>query len=182
MKTFAVVLLAVLFQSAAAAEEISDGQLRYERYLVEGTEASVMLHTACAVKSHAEGKRPEIECTGCIDCSVGTLAISRTPEAAQALVNLLSIFVSDVGLAESRHCMILIRGKPLLPLLRKLNPAQARKHCAALLDKVSVGSYPDISKVTPEQVCTSEDTIRFWRDKSISDIEAGKQCEPWNID
>jgi hypothetical protein len=62
----------------------------------------------------------------------------------------------------------------LLPALRALDPKQARQKCFA---RATGKLTPD---VTPEMVCNSEDVIRRNVDIIISQIEAGKKCEPWN--
>jgi len=159
----------------AVAETIPENQARYERYSAENAEAIVM---QCTVERYVEGNAGE-SCDNYFACPICSLGVNRSKAAEQALMNLLALKL-DAESANSLRCMIRIRGKPFVSQLQKLDAAQVRKYCVILLKKVTTNT--DFSKVTPEQVCNTEDTIRAVRDGYIDEIRAGKVCDPWNID
>jgi hypothetical protein len=175
MKTILIILLTVFFQSMVAAENIPESQARYERYSAENTEAVVM---QCTAERYVEDKTGG-SCDHYLACPICSLGVNRSKAAEQALMNLLALKL-DAESADSLRCMIRIRGKPFISQLQKLDAAQARKYCVTLLKKVATNA--DFSKVAPEQVCNTEDTIRSVRDGYVDEIRAGKVCDPWNID
>ena len=109
------------------------------------------------------------------------LAINRSAEGEQALVNSLSLEL-DLHSSEGRKCTIQRRGKTLLSQLQKMDITKARNRCVELLKKVRSTYIVEYPNVTPEDVCYSENNIRHLRDEYIDDIKAGKICGPWDYD
>ena len=184
MRSLLIVLLALFSQSMAVAEPAEDIRTRDERYMAEGAELEIMRYIACTKKQnidHKKGCRSEIVCSDYAGWPMGSLGINRSAAGEQALVNLLALNLGE-GSEESRNCTMRIRGKSILPQLRKLDVTQAINHCAELLKKVIAESHEDYSMITPEQACRPKSSILFLRDRDVADIEAGKKCEPWNID
>ncbi|MDR2092471.1 MAG: hypothetical protein LBP58_04020 [Azoarcus sp.] len=98
------------------------------------------------------------------------------------IVYLLSHRMGEAA-SEDRSCMLLQRGKDVLPILKKMDAVVARARCdLQWLRRVSVSRdpspYPDV-KVN--DVCNEIQHIELLRDRSIRDIEAGKTCWPWDL-
>ena len=180
MKTLLIALLALFSQSMAVAGAVEDNQSRNERYFAESAELETMRYIVCVAQRYSEGKS-HIPCNSYAEWPLVSLGINRNAAAEQALVNLLALKL-DGGFAETRDCIMQIRGKPLLTQLQKMDIVRTRNYCAELLKKAVESDVEDYSKVKPENVCNTEDTIRALRDRYVGYIEAGKKCEPWNID
>jgi hypothetical protein len=168
-----IVLLALaLAVSGCATNAPTPAQVKYREMYAAGVESSAVRYLACVShNAHAECfyHAPKIEGLALYDDEAGNRAL------AQLWANVL-----DTEYAYLRDCTSLVRGKALLPALRALDPKQANQKCLAMLAApVNAGDFPN---ARPARVCYSEADVQAMVAGIISQIEAGKKCEPWNID
>ena len=105
------------------------------------------------------------------------LDLNPGPVATEVMARLTAMGL-DAALSEGRGCMVLRRGKKILPFLKRLDPASALAGCGALLyrSRENAGEFPDVE---PGKVCNTEADIARIRDEYIRRIEAGEACWPW---
>ena len=172
-----IALLAFTMAGCATNFGPTQAQIKYGEMYADMVGAQAARLLACYSHHSVVGKG--FDACRELDVEMSGLAINREPAGDQALAQLWA-FRLDAGDSESRTCVSLIRGKALLPALRALDPKQARQKCLEILAKPYVAF--DFPKVDPDNVCHSQTNIRSNLDRIIEQIEAGKTCEPWNID
>ena len=177
MKTLAGFVFALVVGVANAAPDALD---RYEEWYALAVESNVLRDLACESHNHKTGNS-HLSCGSYGSNLIGGLALARTPTSDKTLAQTLA-FGLDAGPSESRRCMALIRGKPLLPALRALDPKQVRQKCMTLFSDPEQNIANDYPKADPERVCNSVSRIQSLRVSLVGEIELGTTCEPWNID
>ncbi|MDR0634444.1 MAG: hypothetical protein LBF91_05645 [Azoarcus sp.] len=124
-----------------------------------------------------QNKSMDFECGDSGLMAVDSLAFVRTPAGDKALAQMFAVTL-DAAYAESRTCAALVRGKALLPALQALDLRQVRLKC----ERVYASAMRDYKLASPEKGCNPEAVTRTLVEWIIGQIEAGKKCEPWNID
>lgn len=180
MKNVLVLAFGLAVIGAASA---TDAQDRYEEWIGFAAESNTTRDLACYSHKHhmdEKGKPFDYQCGSYAMDTIDSFGLVRTPAGDKALAQMWA-FALDAGFSESRTCMSLIRGKALLPALRALDPKKARQKCLDSIkaDTMSMTEFPEAD---PNDICLSEASIRGRLDMIIGEIEAGKTCEPWNID
>ncbi|MDR2209082.1 MAG: hypothetical protein LBE22_08950 [Azoarcus sp.] len=172
MKAICVSLLFVTGVSQAA-------DWTYASWLADETYKQVISERICTfnvVAAADPNADPAFACVRGGDTAISGLALNTTPEAMDTLAKLLAVGVSVVT-AEALSCSIHVHGKAVLPALKSLQPAQARRKCletvAGLEEKLRKEKFR-------EEVCLDEKTIAERRDRYIREVTAGNiVCEPW---
>jgi hypothetical protein len=178
MKALLACLVTLLAACSAMPESVSEDRARFEALAAHRDETALMRELACLAQARSEGKNEAVtKCPERSDGALGALDVNRSPSAIQVLARLPALSL-DAALSEGRGCIIVRRGKAVLPLLTRLDPSLARADCAALLER-SRGSSREFPDVKPENVCNTETDIAGIRDEYIHSIETGEQCWPW---
>jgi hypothetical protein len=108
--------------------------------------------------------------TRIIELAIGTIGISKSSTAADALVNLLGVNLDEVAFRELR-CQILVRGDALSARLESVHPEKIVEHCQSTLHESHIG-------IEANQACRSEVEILSKRDEMLDAIKSKAACEP----
>jgi hypothetical protein len=181
MKALLACLMTLLAACSAMPESVSEDRARFEALAAQINETALMRELACRAQARSEGKNEaEAKCPDRSDDVLSALDVNRSTSAMQVVARLPALSL-DAAPSEGRGCIIVRRGKAILPLLKQLDPGLARADCAALLER-SRGSSREFPDVKPENVCNTETDIAGIRDEYIHSIETGEQCWPWLFD
>jgi len=169
MKSFIMVLL-LSFAGITHAQVYAD-------WLADVAYRQVIDEHVCMkqVEKKDSGADPFFVCSRGGDTAIAGLGVNAAQSAMQALAKLLAVDTNAVT-AEALSCSIHVQGKAVLPVLKSLQPTEARQVClktaAALQEK-----YPESQA---GEVCLDEEAITNRRDRYVEEVTAGNiACEPW---
>jgi len=192
MKTFFFCCMAVLVSSVAIAEPepvakgsepVSANMAKFEVWSAKIAEENLMRYLACAYQHYLDGKSPQVgsECSVLLgEGGLSGLIVNRSKVAADVLARMVALGL-DGALSEGRGCATIMRGKPMLARLNRLDPGKARAACEDLFNRVK-GDGSEFPGVKAENVCNSVEHTREIRDEYRKAISDGQQCEPWAFD
>lgn len=152
-----------VFATTVAANEM--GKIRF-------AETNIIIKTAeKQIPSIQEARKlgpcPE---TRIIELAIGTIGISRSGAAADALINLLGVRLDEVAFRKLR-CQILVRGDDFSTRLEGVHPEKIVKHCQSTLHESHIN-------IEADQACRSEVEILRTRDEMLDAIKSKAVCEP----
>ncbi|WP_139092943.1 MULTISPECIES: Imm57 family immunity protein [unclassified Pseudomonas] len=171
---YASCLLSSSFSSAALPEpENETRQIRFaERVIfIELTRA-----LSPSVRQAREKCSNACSETGALELGVGLIGVSQSDKASEALINLLGLRL-DAGGAEELICQILSNGKTLSYRIKELRPELISQHCSTSFNELRKREIADISDVTLEKICKSNEEILSAKEEILRAINSGIACE-----
>jgi len=131
-----------------------------------------LCQAVCSYPSHPIGSGSAIKFT------IRLIGLARGDAATDVLVNLLGLRLDGTD-SEELRCQALIRGRPLISRLERLQAKSVLKHCQSTFYDLQKRGLGSISDVKVEQICRTEAEIRGRRDEFLEAIKLGAECPLW---